>query len=316
MTTPSMLELRSSNMVVDNDKHSNTDDIQKLMTYEIFSILENNFLFGGDDHAKLSLINNQQHGKVRILSIDDGGSTDGVLSAKTLLHLQSILRTKSGNPTAHISDFFDVVTGAGTGGVLAGLLFTRAEHGGPPMFTADESLKFMVENGSRLTNYSRSGSVFRRTSSKAAKELKKVFGDHLTLKDAVKAVLIPCYDLRTGAPFLFSRADALEMDGCDFSMADVCGATVADRAVELKSTDGRTKIVAVGGGGGGVGMMNNPTAAAITHVLNNKQEFPVCEGVEDLLVVSLGNGVSHSSKSFLKIAADGAADMVLLLDIA
>ncbi|KAI3471488.1 hypothetical protein Pfo_028138 [Paulownia fortunei] len=251
-------------------------DVDKL-TNEIFSILEN-----------------------KILSIDAGGSTDGILAAKTLLHFQSILRRKSGNPTAHIADFFDVVTGAGAGGILAGLLFTRGKDGGP-MFTADESLKFIVDNCRKLTHYSPSG-VFRRTS-KAEKVLNKVFGD-LTLKDTLKAVLIPCYDLRTGAPFLFSRADALELDGCDFKMAEY-----------LKSTDGTRKILAVGGGLG----MSNPTAAAITHVLNNKQEFPLCKGVEDLLVVSLGNGeldsgvanhVMSSPPALVKIAADGAADMV------
>lgn len=136
--------------------------------------------------------------------------------------------------------------------------------------------------------------------------LKKVFGE-ATLKDTVKAVLIPCYDLATGAPLLFSRADALEMDSCDFRVAELCEATLADRAVHLKSTDGITKILAVGGRVG----MSNPTAAAVTHVLNNKQEFPLCNGVEDLLVVSLGNGEStNSAASFAKIAADGAADMV------
>ncbi|KAK6149266.1 hypothetical protein DH2020_016791 [Rehmannia glutinosa] len=287
--------------------------LQDKLTNEIFSILENKFLFGYDDHANLSPNNYHHlssHGKVRILSIDAGGSTDGILAAKTLLHFQSILRRKSGNPTAQIADFFDVVTGAGAGGILAGLLFTRGKEGGP-MFTAEESLKFIVDNRRKLTNYSSSG-IFSRTSSKAGKALDKVFGE-MTLRDTVKAVLIPCYDMRSGAPFVFSRADALEMEGCDFRMAGVCGATVADRAMEVKSTDGRKKIMAVGGGLG----MSNPTAAAITHVLNNKQEFPLCKGVEDLLVVSLGNGdleyshlISSSPPPLLKIAADGAADMV------
>lgn len=70
--------------------------------------------------------------------------------------------------------------------------------------------------------------------------------------------------------------------------------------------------------GGGVAM-SNPTAAAITHVLNNKQEFPFCKGVEDLIVVSLGNGEmdcavenhrSSSPAAYVRIAGDGAADMV------
>ncbi|PWA62029.1 hypothetical protein CTI12_AA365340 [Artemisia annua] len=36
--------------------------------------------------------------------------------------------------------------------------------------------------------------------------------------------------------------------------------------------------------------MNNPTAAVVTHVLHNKRDFPLVNGVEDLLVLSLGNG--------------------------
>ncbi|GFP84168.1 patatin-like protein 7 [Phtheirospermum japonicum] len=273
------------------------------LTNEIFSILENKFLFGNDDHHNTAT---QSHrGKVRILSIDAG---DGILAAATLLHLQSILRRKSGNPSAHISDFFDVVAGAGAGGILAGLLFTRGKDG-HPMLSAEESLRFIVDNRSKLTAQHHSSSRRWGSGRARSKVLGQVFGDS-TLRDTVKAVLIPCYDLRSGAPFLFSRADAVEMEGCDFGMAGVCGATVADRAVELRSTDGRKRIVAVGGG------VSNPAAAAITHVLNNKQEFPLCKGVEDLLVVSLGNvGADVDSNrvtntSLLKIAADGAADMV------
>nr|GMC93842.1 patatin-like protein 3 [Ipomoea batatas] len=286
-----------------------TMEVDKL-TYEIFSVLENKFLFGCDD-PKRSSVGGKARVKVRILSIDAGGSTDGVLAAKCLAHLEAILRRKSGNSTAHIADFFDVVAGSGAGGVLAGLLFTRRKDGGAPMFTAEEALKFVVENGRKFSLASPAG-VFRRVF-RPSKVFKKVFGGS-TLKETVKPVLIPCYDLRTGAPFLFSRADAVEMEGCDFKLAEVCGATVADRAVEMKSVDRKTRISAVGGGVA----MNNPTAAAITHVLNNKREFPLCNGVEDLLVVSLGNGESDSGTgnfmsspaSFVSIAGDGAADMV------
>ncbi|KAL2464767.1 Patatin-like protein 6 [Forsythia ovata] len=112
-------------------------DVDKL-TYEIFSILENNFLFGYEEDPKFSVtkqhqvtpspaVKNVSAGKIRILSIDAGGSTDGVLAAKSLAHLELTLRRKSGNPNAHIADFFDVVAGAGVGGILAGLLFTRGK---------------------------------------------------------------------------------------------------------------------------------------------------------------------------------------------
>lgn len=278
------------------------------LTNHIFSILENKFLFGRCSDGTPTAASSP--GKVRILSIDAGGSTDGVLAARSLACLEAALRAESGNPGARIADFFDVVAGSGVGGVLAGLLFTRGKDGSP-LFTAGEALCFVLENGGRFSRPEKSG-VFRRRS-RTSKLLKKVFGE-ATLKDTLKSVLIPCFDLTTGAPFVFSRADALEMDACDFPMADVCGATLANRPFEIKSVDGRTRTSAVGGGVA----MSNPAAAAITHVLNNKQEFPFSAGVEDLLVVSLGNGEpdsgdgdhTPSSASLVKIVGCGAADMV------
>lgn len=300
-------------------------EVDKL-TYEIFSILENKFLFGyGDtENPKNSVPNSIQFpskdakpakhvaGKVRILCIDGAGATDGILAAKSLAHLEACFRRKSGNPNASVAGYFDAVAGSGVGGVLAALLFTRGKDG-LPMFTAEEALKFLVDNRRRI---SRRQGVFRRVlrPSKSEKLFRKAFGE-CTLRDTLKPILIPCYDLVTRAPFVFSRADALEMDGYDFKMRDVCAATSADPSragpTEVRSIDGRTRIVAVDGGVA----MNNPTATAVTHVLNNKLEFPFCNGVSDLLVLSLGNGESDfnavkSPSGFVKIAGEGASDMV------
>ncbi|XWS31577.1 hypothetical protein CRYUN_Cryun23aG0088300 [Craigia yunnanensis] len=67
--------------------------------------------------------------------------------------------------------------------------------------------------------------------------------------------------------------------------------------------------------------MNNPTAAAVTHVLHNKRDFPSVNGVEDLLVFSLGNGPSCeksklrsngecSTSSVVDIVLDGVSETV------
>ncbi|KMZ65365.1 hypothetical protein ZOSMA_324G00180 [Zostera marina] len=50
-----------------------------------------------------------------------------------------------------------------------------------------------------------SDSVFRR-----------LFGNDLAVKDIMKPVLIPCYDLTTGALFVFSRTDGMETTSYDF----------------------------------------------------------------------------------------------------
>ncbi|MBA0591564.1 hypothetical protein Gorai_008576, partial [Gossypium raimondii] len=67
--------------------------------------------------------------------------------------------------------------------------------------------------------------------------------------------------------------------------------------------------------------MNNPTAAAVTHVLHNKRDFPSVNGVEDLMVLSLGNGPSCgrwkvgsngecSTSSVVDIVLDGVSETV------
>ncbi|KAM1784670.1 hypothetical protein ACFX12_037665 [Malus domestica] len=81
--------------------------------------------------------------KVRILSIDAAGVTDGILAANALAHLESSLRRKFGDPNAA---FFNVVSRLGVGGILAALLFTQGLKDGStrPMFTATRFLSFSL----------------------------------------------------------------------------------------------------------------------------------------------------------------------------
>lgn len=250
-----------------------------------------------------------------ILSIDGGGrAADGLLAGAALARLESSLRTRSGDPSARISDFFDVLAGSGAGGVLACMLSARSPHG-RPLFSAEEALQFLIKNLKKTWSKKRKGLIFRNSSGRV-KSFKKLFGE-MTLKDTVRPVLVPCYDLTTGSPFLFSRADAIENEGYDFKVREVCEATCCDGidgGIEAKSVDGKRRVVAVGGGVA----MGNPTAAAITHVLNNKKEFPLAGGVDDLLVVSIGSSDAGCPKAageasegeIVRIAAEGVADMV------
>ncbi|XP_060212421.1 patatin-like protein 6 [Lycium barbarum] len=339
-------------------------DTDKL-SYEIFSILESKFLFGYDDQKlwvpknltsaiveekkkndevlmeNIQAIKNQR-GKICILSIDGGGMRN-ILSGKALAYLEQALKAKSGNPDARIADYFDVAVGSGTGGIFAAMLFSTKDQN-RPVFHAEDTWKLLAEQGRRIYPSKGSSSagngflrrVFRRgaTDSDAAgldKVMKEAFmdkktGRSLTLKDTLKPVLIPCYDLSSTAPFLFSRADAFESESFDFRLWEVCQATSAEpgifEPVCMKSVDEKTGCVAVDGGLA----MSNPTAAAITHVLHNKQEFPFVRGVEDILVLSLGTGqllegnfefehvkkwkAKDWAKPMARISGDGAADMV------
>ncbi|KAG8083751.1 hypothetical protein GUJ93_ZPchr0016g2515 [Zizania palustris] len=320
------------------------------LTYEIFSILEGKFLFGAGVGAPKSFHSGGVGGSrmtlgrggenVCVLSIDGGArAADGVLAAAALVRLEAALQRRASSKAARLADYFDVAAGSGAGGVLAAMLFARGPCG-RPMYSAEDALGFLLRRvrrgwSSRTGGLRRRpGAAFHKVRARArllhelgiwlsARHPKiapwQVFGE-LTLRDTLRPVLVPCYDLATRAPFLFSRAAAAESPAYDFRLRDACAATCAaspGAAVEVFSVDGATRIAAVGSGVA----LGNPTAAAITHVLNNQREFPAAAGINDLLVISIGAGEAGRKVSSLRsgrarapeitrIAADGLCDMV------
>ncbi|EPS69834.1 hypothetical protein M569_04930 [Genlisea aurea] len=287
------------------------------VTLEIFSKLEKKWLH--DREGK----------KTRVLSIDGGGIT-GVVAGASLVYLEEQIRARTGDSDAAIADFFDIVVGTGIGAMLAAML-VASDGSGRPLFSAREAVRFLSENQEELFRVGRVG-VLRRRLRFSGKSMDAVLkaafrrrdgGKFLTIKDACKPLLVPCFDLNTSAPFVFSRADALESPSFDFEMWKVIRATLATppmfKPFHLTSRDGKTSCLAVDGGL----VMNNPAAAAVTHVLHNKREFPSVTGVDDLLVLSIGNGPlstpsqmnlrrdSHCSiSSVVGIALDGVSGTV------
>lgn len=277
------------------------------VTLEIFSKLEQKWL----SHCEGK--------KTRILSIDGGGTT-GFLAGAALIHLEDQIRAKTGDSHSRIADFFDIVAGTGIGALFAAML-TAEDGNGRPLFTATDAVKFVTEKQSELYKVKHVG-VFRRQRRFSGTNIDKVLkealtredGKVLTLKDTCKPLLVPCFDLKSSAPFVFSRADATESPSYDFELWKVCRATSATPSLfkpfNLSSVDGKTSCLAVDGGL----VMNNPSAAAVTHVLHNKRDFPSVNGVEDLLVLSLGNGPLNSTSS-LKLRPNGDCSTASVVDI-
>jgi patatin-like phospholipase/acyl hydrolase len=304
-------------------EHQGKDDAAGRLTHEIFSLLETKFLFGCGGSGVVPRPISGPAGsfpphhaapapgnKVCVLSIDGGARpADGLLAAAALVRLEAALRRRAGKEDARLPDFFDVAAGSGAGGVLAAMLFARGPDG-RAAYSADDALAFLLRRVGRGWSSAGGGLLLRR---RLAAAFGRAFGG-LTLRDTARAVLVPCYDLATRAPFLFSRAAAAESAAHDFLLRDVCAATCASGgAAEVASVDGATRVSAVGGGVA----LGNPTAAAITHVLNNRREFPAAAAVDDLLVMSIGTGDvavgrGRSSKApeVARIAAEGVSDMV------
>ncbi|CAL9778550.1 unnamed protein product [Musa acuminata subsp. burmannicoides] len=295
-------------------------DADKL-SYEIFSVLESKFLFGLDDPNKLffPLPPTPQLAPPRPPQVPEEGSdpvhrrrrqpSDALLAAVALARLGSSSVTVPAThppalPTCSTSRLAPAPAASSSRCSLPGTTTVGPCSPQPTPCTSS------LESRRRGRGFS-SGGLFRGMFRRPGSFFRRIFGD-ATLRDTVKPVLIPCYDLATGAPFLFSRADAVEADGYDFRMWEVCAATCADAstaAVDLRSVDGRTRVTAVGAGVA----MANPVAAAITHVLHNKPEFPFAAGVEDLMVVSRRfrpAPAAPGAAELVRIAGEGFADMV------
>ncbi|GMH13319.1 hypothetical protein Nepgr_015160 [Nepenthes gracilis] len=308
-------------------------DTNKL-SYEIFSILERKFLFGYDDYKvwlpkqispcfypnieftpsatllmstpspdnSVNSIKNQR-GKVCILSLD-GSDMRNILTGMALAYLDHALKEKSGTSDARITDYFDVATGTGIGGIFTATLFATNDNS-RPIFRAEDTWRFLAEQGKKIYRSGSGGGavilkrILKRggsigTTTAGLEELmKEVFtksGRSLTLNDTMKPVQIACYDMSSTAPFLFSpagaRADEPGTDNFDLRLCEVSRVMSAElgvsEPVNMLSTDGATKCVTINRGRA----MSNPTAAAIMQVMHDK-EFLV-RGVEDILVLSLG----------------------------
>eukprot|EP00253_Pinus_taeda_P001375 PITA_01375 len=189
---------------------------------------------------------------------------------------------------------------------MVAALFAKGENG-RALYTPQETMDFIIEKGKHMFHLPSScgllGKLILRlkaaaasicSSNSLAKILQGLFrssdGRPLTLRDTLKPVLIPCYDLCSASPFLFAEASAKHSQNYNFDMWEVCHATMCspgfEKPITMKSLNGQTTIVGIEGGL----VMNNPTAAAITHVLNHKVDFPSVKGVDDILVLSLGAG--------------------------
>ncbi|MFS7911299.1 putative patatin-like phospholipase domain, Acyl transferase/acyl hydrolase/lysophospholipase [Helianthus anomalus] len=80
---------------------------------------------------------------ITILSID-GGGVRGIIPGVILNFLETELQKLDGE-NARLADYFDVIAGTSTGGIVTAMLTTPNEEG-RPVFTAKDVVDFYVEH--------------------------------------------------------------------------------------------------------------------------------------------------------------------------
>lgn len=237
---------------------------------------------------------------VTVLSID-GGGIRGIIPGVILEYLESQLQELDGEE-ARLVDYFDVIAGTSTGGLVTAML-TAPDQNNRPLYAAKDIVPFYLKNSPKI--FKQTGGLFAGT----VKLLKTLVGpkyDGKYLKDLVTSILgttmltqtltnvvIPTFDIKTMQPVIFSSFQVPREPSMDVQLSDICLGTSAAPtylpAHYFQNGDREFNLI-----DGGVAA-NNPSLVAIGEVtrqaLKTDPNFPATPlDYGRYLVISLGTG--------------------------
>ncbi|KAH0890249.1 LOW QUALITY PROTEIN: hypothetical protein HID58_052678 [Brassica napus] len=171
---------------------------------------------------------------VTILSID-GGGIRGIIPATILAFLESELQKLDGNE-ARLADYFDVVAGTSTGGLVTAML-TAPNKEGRPLFAASEIKEFYLEHCPKI--FPQNHFPFSATKN-LVKSLTgpKYDGEYLhqlihaklgdtRLHQTLTNVVIPTFDIKHLQPTIFSSYEVKKNPLKNATLADITISTSA-----------------------------------------------------------------------------------------
>lgn len=244
--------------------------------------------------------------KVRILTID-GGGIRGIIPAVILNYIEEQLQKKTNNSNATLADYFDMIAGTSTGGILTTLYLLPALDGDTKnsRYFAKEAVNFYKEYGSIIFKKKRLSKVFSAIYTEKGLEsvLKEKVGD-VKLSEVLKPCLITAYDISSRNAIFFTSPEAKNSTQKDYYMRDISRATSAAptyfNPAKIKSMSGKTAYLIDGGM-----YANDPTMSAIVEA--RKNNFPNCNNpnFEDIYVVSIGTGKVKKNYDYDKVVKWG-----------
>ncbi|KAL8170370.1 hypothetical protein V2J09_022174 [Rumex salicifolius] len=277
----------------------------------------------------------QDRGLVTVLSIDGGGMR-GIIPATILTKLENELQEIDEDPNARLADYFDVIAGTSTGGLIAAMLTTPTpetrrprsaadvadfyKKEGPQIFSknatiADQWVKDIPKDqglwGSLQYNFFK-GAAFlfapQFDSEYLRKRVSQVIGKDFKLADALSNVVLPAFDMEHRHPIIFSKTKA---KGSKIMLADVVKSSSAapfyfpNHSFEA---DGKSYHLADGGLAA-----NNPTMLAIGEARNISSDRSL-QGYEHFRILSLGTGIVKERSPYATFGG-GLLDMLLSPDL-
>lgn len=236
----------------------------------------------------------------RILSID-GGGIRGIIPAQVLINVEEKLQKKTGNPDARIADYFDLIAGTSTGGILTCIyLYPDSANLNRPRFKAQDAGDFYLNRGREIFNIpfykkweSLGGLVDDKFPVDSFEKLLLDYFQDCKLSELLKPCLISSYDLERRKAHFFTQHDAKANPQADYFIRDVARATSAAptyfEVAKIYSLTLESYVLIDGGV-----FANNPALCAYAEVRHKFQlpDFREDGGptAKDMVVLSLGTG--------------------------
>ncbi|XP_044511170.1 patatin-like protein 2 isoform X2 [Mangifera indica] len=256
---------------------------------------------------------------ITVLSID-GGGIRGIIPAIVLAFLESELQKIDGKE-ARLADYFDVIAGTSTGGLVTAMLTTPNEQN-RPLFAAKDIKDFYLTHCTKI--FPQDSCPF----APATKLLKSLAGpkyDGKYLHNLVKEklgdkrlhqtltnVVIPTFDIRKLQPIIFSSYEVEKNPSIDALISDICIGTSAAPTYlpahyfETKDSTGKVRPFHLVDGGVAA---NNPTLVAISEVTKEitrgrSDFFPIKPtDYGRFLVISIGTGWPKTEEKYHALKA-------------
>ncbi|KAG5589007.1 hypothetical protein H5410_039521 [Solanum commersonii] len=165
---------------------------------------------------------------VTVLSID-GGAIRGIIPGVILAFLEGELQRIDNNPDARLADYFDVIGGTSTGGLLAAMITTPNENN-RPFAAANETVPFYFEHGPRIFSRRPLFPIIpgpKYNSTYLMQVIKEKMGETRLSQTLTTEVVISAFDIKTNKPVIFTKSSLAESPELNAKMYDICYSTAA-----------------------------------------------------------------------------------------
>lgn len=88
--------------------------------------------------------------KIKTLSID-GGGIRGIIPGTILNYIEKQLQLRTNNAEDRLADFFDLIAGTSTGGILS-FTYLMTDDSGKTKYSAAEALDIYLKRGGEIFN--------------------------------------------------------------------------------------------------------------------------------------------------------------------